>query len=936
MNKYIFYLGIALSINVNAQDLAQLKGKLLEDDGKTGLVGANVQLILVKDTTVQKLTSTMADGSFEFKGIIPSFYKIKYSSLGYTDGQKLVRVKAPETILEPFIIAEEAEILSEIEVKGKSLSVENKGDTTAILASGFKVNQDANAEDLIAKMPGIIVNGSGVQAQGEQVQKVLVDGREFFANDPNIALKNIPAEIVEKIEVFDQQSEQAQFSGFDDGNTTKTINIVTKLENRNGQFGRLYAGANLDNQYSTGGNINHFEDALRLSLVGMSNNINKQNFTSDDLLGVASASSRRGGRGGGPGGMGGGSESFLTNQANGISETHAYGLNYSDEWGEKVRITGSYFFNLKDNINNQLVNRENFVPELSNQFYNEISESINTNQNHRANMRLIYSINSNNTLMFMPNISWQKTQLNDLLLGSTSTLEGATLNNIANDYNSIANGYSLSGNLIYMHRFEQRGRTISLRLGANSNEGYTDDYLDNLTIYSSQTAPNDTILQFGDSYTNGSSYSANLNYTEPIADRVQLQFDYRAEVSDDDADRKTFDDTEIPAALDTALTNVFDSRYITNAPSLGLFARGDKMFLRAAVMYQWATLDSRQQFPQEAGVNRNFNQVLPMAMMRYRFSRDANLRVFYRSFTQKPTINQLQNVVDNSNPLYISIGNPALDQSTSHMVNARYSRVNAKQASSFFVLASLTSINAYVTNSSLVVNQDSLINGEYLLRAGGQISTPVNLSGFLNTRLLFNYGVPLSFIKTNLNINAGATYIKIPGLVNNISNISRNIAYNGSIGLSSNISEKIDYTLLYDITYNDVINDLESNLSEDYTYQSLGLKLNWSFWNDFIFRSQLSYQQYNGFSENFNEEFTLWNMSLAKKFLKEKQAEIEFRVYDLLNQNTAIARVNKESYIEETRTNVLQQYFMLSFTYTISNFKGVVDRSNQDRGPGRW
>ncbi len=935
MNKLVALVLIFLGVSTQAQELATLSGKLIETDGATGLVGANVQLILVKDTTTHFITSTSTDGSFSFDNLTPSFYKIKYSSIGYKSGEKLVRVKAPNTLLEPFIVAEEAEMLAEIEVKGKSLSVENRGDTTAILASGFKVNPDANAEDLIAKMPGMIVNGSGVQAQGEQVQKVLVDGREFFANDPNIALKNIPAEIIDKIEVFDQQSEQSQFSGFDDGNTTKTINIVTKLENRNGQFGRVYAGANLDEQYNAGGNLNHFKDDMRLSIVGMSNNVNKQNFSSEDLLGVASSGSRRGGRGGGAGGSAGG-ESFLTNQANGISETHAYGLNYSDEWGDKIRVTGSYFFNLKDNLNNQLVNRENFVPGSSNQLYNELNESNTINQNHRANIRLIYSINDYNTLIFVPSISWQKTKLNDILLGTTTTLEGANLNDIVNDYNSLSTGYNFSGNLTYMHRFEKRGRTVSLRLGANTSESFAEDNLANLTSFDSNVARNDTILQFGDSYSDGTSYSVNINYTEPLAERVQLQLGYRTDISDDDADIKTFDDTQVPAVIDTILTNIFDSRYITNAPTVGLFARGEKLFARVALMYQWATLDSYQQFPQEGSVDRSFTRLLPMAMMRYRFSQDANFRIFYRSFTQKPSITQLQNVVDNTNPLYISIGNPTLDQSTSHMFNARYSSINTKRASSFFALASFTAIDDYVTNSNFIVNQDTLINNEYLLRAGGQISTPVNLNGYLNARLLFNYGLPLSFIKTNLNLNAGATYTKIPGLVNGVSNLSQNMAYNGTLALSSNISEKIDYTLLYDLTYNDVVNDLESSLSQDYTYQSVGFKINWSFWNDFVFRTQLSYQQYRGFTEGFNDEFTLWNMSLAKKFLKNKQAEVELRVYDLLDQNTAIARVNAESYIEETRTNILQQYFMLTFTYTISNFKGVVDRSNQDRGPRRW
>ncbi|MEN8251255.1 MAG: outer membrane beta-barrel protein [Bacteroidota bacterium] len=940
MNRLsILLVLIATGFHAKAQDSATLNGRLVDASNGDGLVGANVQLITVRDTTVVFLTSTDRDGYYHFKDLTPTFYKIRYSSIGYETGEKLVRVKAPATNLGAFSVAESSELLEEIQVVGKNISVETKGDTTSIKASGYKVNVDASAEDLLAKMPGIIVNGSGVQAQGEQVEKVLVDGREFFANDPNIALKNIPAEIVEKIEVFDQQSEQAQFSGFDDGNTTKTLNIVTKLENRNGQFGRVYAGGNLDQQYNIGGNINHFKNDLRISVVGMSNNINKQNFSSEDLLGVASASSRRGGRPGfgGPGSGMGRSESFITNQNQGIAETHAYGINYSNAWGEKIRVTGSYFFNLKDNENNQIVNRENFVPESSNQFYNEISNSYQINYNNRFNMRLIYSINDRNSLIFTPNINWQKTDTDDLLYGTTTLAEGGTLNTIVNDFNSNNSGYNVSGNLLYRYRFLKRGRTLAIRTGIQSSDAEGKNDLDNLLAYNDTGLMNDTILQHTDIISNGTTYNVNINYTEPISQSMQFQLGYKADLNDDDSDNKTYNIATAEAPLDTILSNVFNSRYITQSPTIGLFLRKEKMFFRLALSYQWATLNSEQQFPQTGSIDRKFKSILPGAMMRYKFSDDANLRVFYRTYTQKPSISQLQNVVDNSNPLYISIGNPTLDQSTNHMVMARFSKINAKKASSFFTLVSLRAVDDYVTNSTLIVDSDSLINGEYLLRRGGQISSPVNLSGYLNTRLMMVYGIPLSFIKSNLNLNAGATYTKTPGLVNNVTNVSKSIAYNSSVVLSSNISENIDFTLLYDITYNDVRNDVTTNLNNDYNFQSAGMKINWNFLDGFVFRNQISYQKYMGYTDGFNEEFTLWNMSLARKFLKNKQAEIELMVYDLLKQNTSISRINTESYIEETQTSVLQQYFMLLFTYKISNFKGVVERKNDmDQFRRRW
>ena len=447
-----------------AQELSQVRGRLIEAGTKEGMVGSSIQLISVRDSSQYFITATDKDGYYLFNKVPATFYKLIYSSTGYITEQKFVRVKEADTDLGVFESHQDTELLDAVEINAKALNVETKGDTTAINAQSYKVNPDATAEDLIAKMPGIIVNGTGVQAQGEQVGKVLVDGREFFANDPSIALKTIPAEIVQKIEIFDQQSDQAQFSGFDDGNTTKTLNIVTKPENRNGQFGRVYAGANVDSQYKAGGNFNHFDQSLRLSVVGLSNNVNLQNFTSEDLLGIASAGSRRGGRGGsggGPGGGLGGSETFQTGSQGGISTTHAYGVNYSDEWGEKVRVTGSYFFNYLDNQNDQIVNRENLIPGLENQFYNELNNSNRINYNNRFNMRLIYTINDRNSIIFTPRVSWQKTDLDDLLAGKTTVTEGTVLNSLLNDYNSINTGYNASGNLLLRHRFEKRGRTIA-------------------------------------------------------------------------------------------------------------------------------------------------------------------------------------------------------------------------------------------------------------------------------------------------------------------------------------------------------------------------------------------------------------------------------------------------------------------------------------------
>ncbi len=252
-------------------------------------------------------------------------------------------------------------------------------------------------------MPGVTVDKNGtVTAQGETVKKVTVDGRDFFGDDATATLRNLPAEVIDKIQVFDKLSDQAQLTGFDDGNTTKSINIVTKKDMRSGNFGRLFAGYGTDDRYSAGGNVSFFNNARRISLIGLTNNVNQQNFSSQDLLGVTSTGNRGGGgqRGGGGGGnFRGGSNNFTVGQQNGIAKTNAFGINYSDAWGKKVDVTGSYFFNNSNTSNNQSVSQQNIITKDSSTYYDENTLSDNKNYNHRVNFRLTYRIDSSNTII---------------------------------------------------------------------------------------------------------------------------------------------------------------------------------------------------------------------------------------------------------------------------------------------------------------------------------------------------------------------------------------------------------------------------------------------------------------------------------------------------------------------------------------------------------
>ncbi|EDO25737.1 predicted protein, partial [Nematostella vectensis] len=392
--------------------------------------------------------------------------------------------------------------LQDVIVKTKQRRVEIMGDTTQVNADAYKVNRDATTEDLLTKMPGVTTTGGTLKVNGEDVKEVLVDGKPFFGSDPNAAIKNLPAEVIDKIQVFNKQSDQSQFTGFDDGNSQKAINIITKAGKNNGQFGKVYGGYGTDNRYSAGGNINIFNGDQRISIIGLSNNINQQNFSNEDLLGVMSASGNQG-RGGPRGGRGGGApprrpssgtdiSDFMVGSQNGITQSNSIGINYSDNWDKKVKASGSYFYNSTNNNNETNLNREYILSDTS-LMYNEESVTESKNQNHRLNMRIEYDIDSYNSLIISPRISIQNNNTSSLLDGysfyTSDVIDSRTENNTGAD----KLGYNLSNDLLYRHKFKKQGRTLSVmaRTQVNNSDGDGSTY--SLNTYSNSN--NDLIDQ---------------------------------------------------------------------------------------------------------------------------------------------------------------------------------------------------------------------------------------------------------------------------------------------------------------------------------------------------------------------------------------------------------------------------------------------------------
>ncbi len=939
---------------------SQLTGRIV-DTKKSALIGVPIILTAQADSTIKKYALSDTAGVFTITDISPQAYRLRATYLGYQDLGQLITVRQPVQNLGDLTMTEDSRTLKEVVVKGQVSASQMKGDTLQLNANAFKVTRDANTEDLVRKMPGITVENGTVTAQGETVQQVLVDGKVFFGDDPTIALRNLPAEVVDKIEVFDRQSDQSQFTGFNDGNTTKTINIVTRGDRQNGLFGRVYAGAGTNGVYTAGGNVNQFKGARRLSVIGLSNNINQQNFASQDLLGVTNAGGgNAGGRGGGGGrggtgggGAPGGGNNFQVGQQSGINKTNSLGINFSDDWGKHVTFRGSYFFNNSNNRNVQTQFRRYFLTGDASQFYQENSQTSSENYNHRFDFRLEYTINSNNSLLITPRVRFQNTNSTSGVNGITylsndSTLlnpgagnsfnpivppDSALLNRSTSNYTSRNQGYDFANNILFRHRFAKRGRSLSLNLGSDVAKQTNNNTQMSLNEYFTDSTRSQRIDQ--QTHVSSPSYQLSLNtaFTEPLGKFSQLQLNYNVSYRNSNSDRRTNRLNPLTNRYDSLnlqLSNTFQNDYLTNQAGVGYNFRNPKAGLNANLTYQRADLISDQTFPRVNHVRATFNNLLPSATFDYRLTTDARLRVNYRTNTQAPSVTQLQNVLDNSNPLFLTLGNPDLKQSYSHNVQARYTLTKPTKSRSLFILLSGNATNNYIANATNIGTDTSQLISGVRVGRGVQLSRPINLNGLWAMRTFLTYSFPIKVAKLNLSLNAGNGYSQTPGSINGRLNLARTTTWTEGVVLSSNISEKLDFSASYTGNFNEVKNTIQPQLNNTYYYSVISGRINWIFGPGLVFQADINNQRYKGFSGSVDQQYTLLNAAVGKKFLKDQRGDLRISAFDLLKQNNSLSVTQTDTYVQNSQSLVLQRYFLLTFTYSLRQFKAAAAPARPD------
>ncbi|MDN3203260.1 outer membrane beta-barrel protein [Algoriphagus sediminis] len=900
-----FFTSLALffiSLGLFAQTYT-VKGTVRDAARNETIPNATILLLNYGDSVQRDGMISDLDGFFELKDVKGGDYILQVQYLGYKSLFRNIEVQG-DLNLGNLNIAEEATDLNEVMVTGRRSRGETRSDTTMFNADAFQTMRDASAQSLIEKLPGVLSEDGSLQAQGEAVTQILVDGEPFFGNDVTTALQNIPAEIIQSIEIFDQLSEQSQLSGFDDGERIKTINIITKPNRRKGQFGRMTGGYGTDSRYLVGASINAFNEDQRITFTGLSNNINLLDYSSDPNV------------------------QNNTRPQNGIIDTNILGINYTDDIGEKVKLSANYRFRQRENDEIQNVFQAFVTSEDAGQTYTESNRTQGNRQEHRFDMRLEYNIDERNKIVYRPRMSAQFYKENSAFEGSSENNDGP-LNQTTNVRTLDNEDYDINNFIYYGHKFNKPGRSLSLRgyVGNHRNEDRQVRRAENIFFQPEERT--EIINQEITRDRTGLSWETGISYTEPLGKYGQLEWEYEVGNRINDSDQLTFDILgedigSIELELDTALSNSFESQYLRHETELGYQFSKDKMRIQVEGEYQNASLDNLQFFPAPFDLERTFESFMPTFRFDYQFTQNTNLEFDYDTDVDAPSVQELQGVIDQSNPLRLRTGNPDLDQSYSNRLRLRFRSRDPETDKGWFLFAQARFVQNAVANSSFIADETTELPGGVILEKGSQLIRPVNLDGFQDYRSWLSYSMPADFIKSNLNIWGGLSHNKRPGQVNGDLSFNNSTRFSTGFSVSSNISDQIDFRVSTRLSWNDVENTLNSDLNNNFFNQRTRVNFSWIIWEGFVYRMDINHQINSGLSDGFDQNIFLMNMSIGKKIFANQRGEISINAYDIFNQNNSVRRNVTDIYVEDVETNVLQRYLMLTFSYNLRRFsKGM-------------
>ena len=921
MKKLIsFAIALCCLLPISAHD-AVINGVLVDSQDTTELMEATVRLLMAtKDSTMVKGTTTDMNGVFNIKGVKPGKYLLRFSYLGYNDLIKHVTIGDDGRDVNMGVVTMDPNtiLLKETVVMGVKSPIVVKEDTIEFNADTYKTQANAVVEDLLKRLPGVEVGTDGkITANGKEVKKILIDGKEFFSDDPTVASKNIPADMINKLQVIDRKSDLARLTGVDDGDDETVINLTVKKGMNNGWFGTVNAGYGTDDRYAGNVMINHFRDGNQFTILGGGNNTNN--------LGFGDGASGRFQRFGGDRGV-------TTSQYAGLN------FNIGSKEDDHFRVGGDIMYSHSDRDTRTSTARQNLLTD-SVSYYDANTAARDKSHNLRGDFRIKWEIDTCNTLDIRPNFSFNfnKSERNDSSLTRAGDAALTRVNRSLSNFFNDGKSFEWGTRLIYNHKVASHpGRSQSLMLNysySNVRED-ADTYTDN--TYYLLTDQDQLIDQTANNRRKTHSITGRLSWTEPIGDIKNarfLEFSYRGNFRSTTSDKMVYDNTREgvwPSGTVTdqewneSLSNSFRNKFFNQEFSLGFRQVRKAYNLNVGISVNSAMSKSKDLINSARDIKERWAwSVAPYARFRYKFTDTRNLNFFYRMRAQQPSISQLQPVADVSNPLNVITGNPELKPTFNHNINLRFG--DFAQGAQRSIMAMM---NVDFAQNSIVstVSTDEL--------TGARFTSYTNVGGVWSAMAMNMLSFPFGSQKTwYFTSHLFARYGVTKSVTNGVENRSNTLRINYSPGLAfRNSVFDIELRPTYGFQ-NTTTSALKSNTRNINTW---GGMFNGTYSAPFglVISTDLRYSTTSGYSAGYNSDQWIWNGSVAYQFLRDKQAAVTLSVYDILGQRKNIYRNVTGDYIEDVFYNSLGRYGMLTFTYRFNTFKK--GEQPKDRNADRW
>ncbi|MCM1110179.1 MAG: outer membrane beta-barrel protein [Clostridium sp.] len=931
---------LTLMTTAAALPAANLRGTVTDTGGEP-MMQATIRLLAAKDSAFVKGGVTDVSGNYSLQGIKKGKYIVEATYIGYERAFANVTVGDGATVNVPKIVMTESSImLKGVTVTGTKTAIKVSEDTIEYNADSYKTAPNAVVEDLLKRLPGVEVGSDGsITANGKSVSKILVDGKEFFSDDPTVASKNLPVDMVEKLQVVDRKSDLARLTGVDDGEDETVINLTVKKGMKNGWFGNVEAGYGTDDRYKANFNINRFWNENQITFLGNANNINE--------LGFNDGNSGRFRRFGGD---------------NGITTSQALGVNFNVGNGEIFRIGGDIMWNRSNRNTIQQQERQYIHDSL----YSTIGKhTVDRSQNVRADLRIQWKPDSFNTLDIRPNISWNHNHSGSLdsTLNAFSDAARTMISRSRNEDDSRGNSLSYGARLIYTHNFkEHRGRSFSVM--ANYSHTNTHEWEDTRSrnIFYQYNDSTDNYDQFTSNHTWNNNASGRLSWTEPLGDVSRGNFltvAYSINARWNNADKlvyqaeadaiSRFADAATPTGLSVADMWMLNADpleamalsetalALQNEPDSTLSNRFRNDFLSQDIRLGYkhvsktTTLDLG--FSVVPTMSRSRNLIndaktiperwvwnyAPFVRYRYRMGKQRSIQVNYNGRSSQPSMTQLQPVADMSDPLRIIIGNPNLDPTFNHSLRIRFQDFNAESQRSIMLMGD------FGLTQNAIVSMTTFDN-----TTGGQTTTYRNVNGVWNGRIMNMVSMPFRDKRWQFSNNLFVMYNRQIGFNNGLRNASQSVNFNESPSLAFR-PDNLEFELRprYSLQYTaNTLNTTGNNLVHSYGasfhayyYTPIGL----------VIDTDVEFSGTSGYAAGYDRNQWMWNASLSYQFLHDKSATLSLKVYDLLQQRSNISRNVTANYIDDTRYNSLTRYFMLSFSWRFNTF-GKGKEPSRDNG----